>query len=310
MAFSFKRRESVRKGVRRLGCKRLKHAMKCLDECEEGEAIHTARKDIKKVRALLDLVGTQLKRKDFRRTNNQLRKAAKRLAKPRDASVLAKTLTELTSHYKGQLKPRALARVKTKMHELFKVEMRRFTSKKINRTVTRRLARAAKELKSLKLEAEGWTAISQGCKASYAGGQRSYQRALEERSAENLHAWRKRVKALWYQVTLLRPVWPEQMDALAHEIEMLGEALGDDHDLVMLHRCVQEVCREEHEAHDLETFDAIIGQRQQELQAGALAIGKRFYAEKPSAFCRRLARYWEIWQGERKASIRLVARAF
>jgi CHAD domain-containing protein len=302
MTFSFKRRESVRKGVRRLGRKRLKHAMKCLDGCEEGEAIHTARKDIKKVRALLDLVCTQLKRKDFRRTNNQLRKAAKCLAKPRDASVREKTLTELTSHYKGQLKPHVLARVKTKMHELFKAEMRRFTSKKVNRTVSRRLARAAKELKSVKFEAEGLEAISQGCKASYAAGQRAYQRVLEERSPENLHAWRKRVKTLWYQVTLLRRVWPEQMDALAHEAEMLGEALGDDHDLVMLHDFLQDVCCEE--VHDLETIDAIIEHRRGELQADAMAIGKRFFAEKPSAFCKRLARYWEIWQGERNASNR------
>jgi len=47
----------------------------------------------------------------------------------------------------------------------------------------------------------------------------------------------------------------------------------------------------------------LIDERQRELRAGALALGSRFYTEKPSAFCDRLAGYWRIWRGEKKPGI-------
>ena len=38
--------------------------------------------------------------------------------------------------------------------------------------------------------------------------------------------------------------------------------------------------------------------RHQELRSKALALGKRFYAEEPDAFCDRLGAYWEAWWKE------------
>lgn len=47
---------------------------------------------------------------------------------------------------------------------------------------------------------------------------------------------------------------------------------------------------------ELEVFCGLIEQRQRELRRVAMALGARFYAEKPSAFCQRLANYWKIWR--------------
>ena len=43
-------------------------------------------------------------------------------------------------------------------------------------------------------------------------------------------------------------------------------------------------------------FEALIDRRQEELLDEAVEIGRRFYAEKPKAFSRRLASYWETWR--------------
>jgi hypothetical protein len=40
----------------------------------------------------------------------------------------------------------------------------------------------------------------------------------------------------------------------------------------------------------------LIAQRQEALRALARPLGKRPYAEPPSAFCRRLHRYWQVWR--------------
>jgi hypothetical protein len=43
-------------------------------------------------------------------------------------------------------------------------------------------------------------------------------------------------------------------------------------------------------------LEALIDERQRELRAAALELGARFFAEKSSAFCRRIGRYWKKWR--------------
>ena len=142
-------------------------------------------------------------------------------------------------------------------------------------------------------------------KAAYADGRRAYGLAGKDSSPENFHEWRKRAKDLWYQMILLRRIWPEQLEAIASQLEMLSEKLGDHHDLVMLREAVLKRCAEETHAREMETLHALIDQRERELRAESLAIGARFYEEKPAAFCNRLAGYWTIWRREKRAAVHL-----
>ncbi len=282
MAFCFKRKESVPKAIRRLGRERVEDALECLKDCGHGEAIHCARKDIKKVRALLRLVRSAIDKKEFRRLTKFLREMAKRLAEPRDAYVKVKTLTDLMRRFKGQLAPGALRHIRVELRNAFQDEMKRFTKNKIPKAIERLLLRAAKELKHLEVKGTGWIVLSPGVKAAYADGRHAYQIALKDSLPENFHEWRKHAKALWYQVTLLRRV---------------------------LRQTVQEMCAGEHHPRELEALNGLIEQRQRELRAAALAIGARFYDETPSAFCKRLAGYWKIWCREKKPAVRLAEAA-
>ena len=303
MAFCFKKRESVAKGIRRLSRERVEDALECLQDCNRPEAIHCARKDIKKVRAVLRLVRINVRKKDCRRITDLLREAADDLALPRDAYVRTRTLRNLAQHFKGQLAPGALRHVRTELRRVCDDEMKRFAKKKMARSVERTLRRVAKRLDRLKVSGKGWKALRPGVKAAYSNGQSAYQTVLKDPSPENFHEWRKAAKDLWYQVTLLRPLWPEQMDATARELETLGEDLGDDHDLAMLRQVVEEKCLDGANPRESEILNGLIEERQRELRSAALALGARFYAEKPSAFCNRLARYWRIWQGEKKPGL-------
>lgn len=111
MAYRFKRKESVAKAVRRLGRERIEHTLDGLKDLDRAEAIHGARKEIKKVRAVLRLVRTRIAKKEFRGQAKRLRDAAALLAAPRDAYIKAQTLRDLTRHFKGQPAPGALRHV-------------------------------------------------------------------------------------------------------------------------------------------------------------------------------------------------------
>jgi len=309
MAFCFKRRESVAKAIRRLGCERIESARECLRDCHRAEAVHCARKDIKKTRAVLRLARTSLARKDFRRLTKRLREAASRLAALRDAYVKARTLKNLTGHFKGRLAPGALRHVRSELRRGADEAMKRFAAEKAAKSVQRILSRMLKDLECLEISGKGWDVIGPGLKSAYSRGRCGYESVLQDSSPKNFHKWRKRAKDLWYQVTLLRPVWPEQMDAMAHELETLGEHLGDDHDLFVLQEAVEQRCASESDWRELEILHVLIEERQRELRASAVALGKRFYAEKSSVFCERLAGYWHTWRREKKASLRLAKAA-
>lgn len=99
----------------------------------------------------------------------------------------------------------------------------------------------------------------------------------------------------------MQPIWPEQLDAIASELGTLGDNLGDDHDLAVLRQDLEQWSPGDRHSRELETLNGLIEERQRELRAAALALGARFYAEKPSMFCSRLAGYWQTWRREKKS---------
>lgn len=295
MAFRFKRKQSVSKGIRRVGDKRIERALECLGNRDPTAAIHGARMEIKKVRAVLRLVRHRMANKKFGRLNRILQKASAHLAAPRDAYVQVQALRDLAAHFRGQLAPGAFRDVRAERRRNLDAKMRLFTREKRGRTA-KTLRRARKALAASQVEGEGWKAVGPGIKSTYRAGWRAYRTALRNPSPENFHAWRKRAKDLWYQVRLMSPIWPEQLEAMASELKALSQSLGDDHDLVVLRQSRAKRGERGVNPREWETLDGLIEERQRELQNEALALGARFYAETPAAFCDRLARYWKSWQ--------------
>ena len=81
-AYRLKRKESPAKGVRRVAVGRAEHAVEqlCDGESDPAKAVHTARKDTKKLRSVLRLVRDSLGDSRYRRENDRFRDAARNLA--------------------------------------------------------------------------------------------------------------------------------------------------------------------------------------------------------------------------------------
>jgi CHAD domain-containing protein len=136
----------------------------------------------------------------------------------------------------------------------------------------------------------GWMALEDGVLRAYGRGRRAFVLAQQEPSLENLHAWRKRVKDLWYHQRLLAPVCGPAIRGQAKDAHRLADVLGDDHDLGVL----RDMLAAGHldVAVDLTAVIALIDHRRAELQAEAIHMGERVYVEKPKAFRRRMQRSW------------------
>ena len=267
--------EPVSKGVARMTRGRIDDAVDELtgqtDSTQEA-AVHEARKNVKKLRALVRLTRDELGSEVYRRENQTFRDAGQQLSGVRDADVMLATLADLEERYPDELGPADTGPAG---------ELRQALEAHRIRTSGGARAQLAEE---------------DGLRRSYKRGRRDYRAALEEPSAEHLHEWRKRVKDLWYHLDILRDTWKPVMKALAEEAHELSDRLGDDHDLAVLLAWA-----EEHESYAAEALRAPVERRRAELQADAFTIGARLYADKPGRFVRRLERWWDASAGARQA---------
>jgi hypothetical protein len=93
----------------------------------------------------------------------------------------------------------------------------------------------------------------------------------------------------------------------ADEAHRLSDLLGDDHDLALL---ATTVAGDESEIKaDVDPVIALIEHRRGQLQTEAFFLGERLFAERPSAFRRRMRVYWRAWRAEIHAMDALPAKA-
>jgi CYTH domain-containing protein/CHAD domain-containing protein len=289
--------EDAASGVRRVIVGRLDKAAERLRDAGDSdgdalaEAIHGARKDLKKARAALRLVREAIGEKPFKRENRALRDAARTLSASRDAEVKLATLDALADAA-GDVPPGATAL----WREALSADRDRIVGGGSGGTeeAVAAIEAVAARAPEWKIRADGWKLLSPGLDTAYREGRENFVALGEAPGFEALHDLRKRGKDLWYQLRLLRDAWQPVLEPTAEEIHEFTDRLGDHHDLAVL--LVDLGGREEVDAVHRETLRTLIEARQASLLAEARAAGARVYAEKPQAFGRRLRAYWRAWR--------------
>jgi CHAD domain-containing protein len=276
----------------------LEHLGDGLDE-NVVTAIHEARKDLKKARAVLRLVRDQLGEEVYQRENARLRDAGRTLSGSRDAVVKVETLDALAERFSGEL-PESYEPLREQLEEERKVSTAAQSG--ADSEIRRSAALAAEEIAAGRAAIEkwafaksGWKLLTPGLKRSYGRGRDRFHDVLADPSPVNVHEWRKRVKDLWYHLRLLRDSWPEVLGEMSDQAHLLSDLLGDHHDLGVL----AEDAQSRRDLPDREGAAAIVGiieGRQGELLEAAVPIGERLYADSPKAFVKRLRAYWRAWR--------------
>jgi CHAD domain-containing protein len=293
-AFRLKDGEPVPEGIRRIACGRIDDAIDELGgkaDSSPEEAVHEARKDMKKLRALLRLVRGEIGDKTFRRESDSFRDAARELAGVRDADVMLATLTELEERYPAELPADAAGGLRQAL-EAHRIRTAAGTRGQASAAAIEMLKQARGRVPDWPLERDGFDALQHGLRRAYSRGRRDWRAAQKESSTEHLHEWRKRAKDLWYHCSILQETWKPVMKALADEAHELSDRLGDDHDLAVLLAWAHEHATTLDGMDRVHAFEDVVRARREELQAEAFAYGARLYADKPGAFTKRMERWW------------------
>jgi CHAD domain-containing protein len=298
MPYEFSGGETEGRAIQRCAVEQLDTAIEQLSEGVKRDpvtAVHEARKALKKERSLLRLGRGALRASRRRRLNSALRDAGRRLSAARDAEVMIEAVDELAKHYSGRLPKKAFETIKAHLDEQAGSARTSLIDSGLTAEVVEALKSLRLEVEHMPLRRDGWQAIDDGLLRSYQEGRRAYRRARSKPTVENLHEWRKRGKDLWYHLRLLRPISPGIMHGHVQEAHHLSDLLGDDHDLAVLRAALAGGAAI---PVDLDSVVALIDQRREQLEAEAMLIGARLYAESPKAFLRRLHRYWKVWRSE------------
>ncbi len=262
---------------------------------EPPEAIHEARKDVKKIRSALRLVRDALGDDVWRRENDHYRDVARRLSSFRDAEILVEALDELGERF-GQSARDRFDGFRDQLDEENRAAHDDGSVERAMVGAAAELATGRSRIEGLPLEGDGWDLIGPGLHRSYRRGRKRLRAVEEEASVTNLHELRKRAKDLWYQLRLIRDADAALLGGIADHTHDLSDHLGDDHDLALLRNEAQRRRDAFSTAGDRRHLLEEIDQRRGELQFAAIALGDRIYSENPKRFMKALERRWNAWR--------------
>jgi CHAD domain-containing protein len=199
---------------------------------DEANVVHDLRLACKKIRAWLRLLRDALGNDAFAHENRIFRDLARRLSAQRDADVLHESVESLRAAFPGEAHAddifaarNALPGASEDNHDLAGVlaEVGAIVEDARQRIAELPLQRGGR-VKPLK------RAYRKSCRRE----KTARRAARQEKTPDSLHEWRKQVKALYYQIQLVRDVWPRRVGRLDARLKNLAKVLGDHHDLAVL----------------------------------------------------------------------------
>jgi CHAD domain-containing protein len=299
LAFQLKRGEPVPRAIRKIAAEQLDSSARQLRNAapsERDEAVHEARKSIKKVRAILRLMSEELGPVAVA-GNTLLRGLARRLSALRDAAVLVETLDSLKDQLPADFNPALLAGIREQLASDRDRIVRGLIADHLPAAVAFALERASERVRTWPLQTTGFAALAPGLERAFHRGRKGLKHVRRNPTMEGFHEWRKRVKDHWYLLRLLEGTWTEATRSYERGLKELETCLGDDHNLAVLRA---RVAASENAA-DLAALLAVIDGREKLLRDRALRLGQRLYAQKPREFVRHAEVLFNAWNVPRKS---------
>jgi hypothetical protein len=297
MAFRLKPRETIAHGLRRLATGELKSARSALRQGipPPDTAIFAARKSLKKVRAIRDLIAADAGA-HLGGSRKMLRRVNRRLSTLRDADALLDILKKLRRSNPRLFDEHTFARVRRRLADHKRASMVADDARAWDRIDAdlRALRRNARRWRPTH---RGFRALGEGIRVTLRKGRQALERAQHEQRADDFHAWRKHVKALWYDLRLIEDCSPDVSRDVA-ALQRAQAELGDDHNLEVL--C--EELSKDRALCDVERLRRAVNRYQRALRRKAVAHTARIYGPLPDEYVRGVRRAWKVWQrGHKKA---------
>jgi len=289
MGFRLKLREPLPDGLKRIFREQIESALElCRHPAKQrGVTVHEVRKHLKKLRAAMRLAIPEVGKDRHKREDRCVRTVGRLVSDLRDAQVRLQTFIQLRDETKNGQEEGPFPHIE----ELLLLERESFSAAFAGwqKQAIPLLERVEARLLKWPLDSLTWKKVCGAVCKIYKRGQRGLAKTIDDPEPEKFHAWRKRVKDIWYQFRILQPLNRMVLTEMAHDAEVLGELLGSEHDLTFLWTRLEKECTDESLRDELTKLEKLIRKQGKRLRGNSLELGRRFYAEPAKAFAKRIS---------------------
>jgi CHAD domain-containing protein len=247
------------------------------------EAVHAARKALKKARAALRLLRPGVGEARFRAENRALRDAARCLSPLRDTKSQLNALADLQSRHAGKLRPLQANGALDRVTSGLRAEQARARGELQGSKSLQECLRLLRDSEARAQRADfahmDDRPLRAGVRRIYRQGKKSLADAKKAGTAEALHEWRKQVKYLHDAVEALQGAEGGEAAKVAKRADKLAQRLGDDHDLAVLSQRKRAPKK----------LRKLIAARRGKLQKRAFKLGRKLYGKKPGRIAAQLS---------------------
>jgi CHAD domain-containing protein len=290
--FRLKQGASVSSEIRRIVLKQLEAAISELHtvgDPQSDDAVHDARRRVKKIRAIIRLVRPVLD-KAYRAVDRDLSTVSRLLAPVADGRGIVETLKEIEHRYPASLSKRTLAAARAGVLRNGARADGDAHARGILKMAAGTLRSERNRVKRWQIHGDGFRAIAPGLEESYRRARRMMLVTWSKPKPSHFHTWRRYVKDHWFHIRLLEGRCGNHLVAYERRIEALDGILGEYHNVILLREVLMtdaSLPREE-AARCLR----VVARYQRVLRRHAEILGARIYTERPRRFVRRVRHLW------------------
>lgn len=256
-------------------------------------SVHEARKNVKKIRAVLRLVRYEIGNDQYRELNTFYQGIGQQVAILRDET----SLIELLENFRLRVNSGAMEKVIRKSIKQTvkkrKKEFDDFYKKKNHQMIHDQLSERFNGIRKLEITGDPNLFIIKSIGKIYSDCLTAMNKTKKDTSDATYHNWRKQVKYLMYNMMILKNAWPSFFETYIAELDELQKALGNLHDLNLFNGLVVEADLFSLDKKQKDLMLRFIYPRRKALKLQIHQISDRLFSEDKTSFSKRI---YGIWQ--------------
>lgn len=297
-------RKPLARSIPEMARHHLEGAVQHLEEQRTGlhEAIHQARKQLKRARALIRLV-EHVDPKHLKPIRRALSEAARGLSEMRDSTALVECANALTPYLEarqaGDMAP-ALREAVDRRRDLLAIEAPAVA--RLTEPVIAACRKAVADIAKLSFNGADNAAetLAEGRSRNHRKARATLESCHHGGHPEAFHDLRKCAQATVFQAGFLAAAWPFAFAAEAAEAKTLTDILGQEHDIEVLNILLHSEPHLFGALADRDRLAHLLSERRGALRHDAMTIAERLYAGTGKEEARRLAALWKLAAATKK----------
>jgi CHAD domain-containing protein len=259
-------------------------------------SVHELRKNIKKIRAILRLIRHEIGNEKYHKLNIQYRNLAAEIAILRDDTSQVELLDSMKERVQNHSISRTIAKAMNQVKRKRKNNFASFYKEKRHKKVYDHILFCKEEVHKLEISGNPDLFILKSLKRIHSRARSAMEVSGFMKSDETYHYWRKQVKYLMYQMTILGIAWPAYFKAYTYELNKLSNLLGKLHDLNLFNEHIHDEKLIVLKPAQKRVMLKYIYRKRADLKKKIAKTGVKLFSESSEAFCMRLYDFWISYQ--------------